>query len=186
MNPELSWIAEARKHVGHKEIGSTNKSPLIDSWCKELGSSWVIGQPWCGTFVAHCLKSSGFNKGSVNSRSPSWNKIRNNQANVYPVNWYGAKDYEKEGGYKLSKPCYGCVAVKSRNGGGHVCFVVGKTPQGKLVCLGGNQSNMVCYALYNQSEFDGFYWYGKTPNPSEARYNLPIITNVTATKVTES
>jgi alpha-D-ribose 1-methylphosphonate 5-triphosphate synthase subunit PhnG len=29
-------------------------------------------------------------------------------------------------GTKLAKPAYGCVAVKTRIGGGHVCFVVGK------------------------------------------------------------
>lgn len=186
MNSELKWIAEARKHVGHREIGSTNKSPLIDSWCRELDGAWVIGNAWCGTFVAHCLKTSGFTKGSVNSRLASWNKKRNDQCKVYPFNWYGAKDYINEGGYKLSKPAYGCVAVKSRTGGGHVCFVVGKNAKGQLVCLGGNQGNAVSYALYNTSDFDGFFWYGETSNPAEFRYNLPILSNITSTKVTES
>ena len=54
---ELDWIKEARKHVGLKELNGTNKHPTIDSWAKSLGASWVIGQPWCGTFVAHCLKT---------------------------------------------------------------------------------------------------------------------------------
>ena len=48
---ELDWIKEARKHVGLKELNGTNKHPTIDSWAKDLGASWVIGQAWCGTFI---------------------------------------------------------------------------------------------------------------------------------------
>lgn len=187
MNPELDWIKEARKHIGLKELNGTNRHPTIDAWAEDLGASWVIGQAWCGTFVAHCLKTAGFTRGTISSRHAQWNKKRNDQAGIYPYNWYGAKDYINEGGYKLAKPAYGCVAVKSRTGGGHVCFVVGKDKTtGKLVCLGGNQSNMVCFALYSESEFDGFYWYGKTANPAQSRYNLPILTGVTATGVSEA
>ena len=75
--------------------------------------------------------------------------------------------------------------LKTRNGGGHVTFVVGKTKDGKLVCLGGNQNNMVNYAVYSASVFDEFRWYGRGTRPLDGRYNLPIL-NVTATKVTEA
>jgi len=79
------------------------------------------------------------------------------------------------------------VAVRTRKGGGHVCFVVGRDQKtGKLVCLGGNQSNMVCYALYAESEFQEFRWYGKTSRPAEHRYNLPLMSGVTATQITEA
>lgn len=166
MKPELDWINEARKHLGLKELNDSNKHPTIDAWAKELNGSWVIGQPWCGTYVAHCLKSAGVK---------------------YPKNWYRALAYASEGGVKLKKPAYGCVAVKTRNGGGHVCFVVGRDKKtNKLVCLGGNQSNMVCFALYAESDFDAFMWYGKTNTPAQNRYDLPILSGVTATKVTDS
>ena len=166
MKPELDWINEARKHLGLKELNGSSKHPTIDGWAKNLGASWVIGQPWCGTYVAHCLKTAGVK---------------------YPKNWYRALAYASEGGVKLKKPAYGCVAVKSRNGGGHVCFVVGRDQKtNKLVCLGGNQSNMVCFALYAESDFDAFMWYGKTNSPAQNRYDLPILSGVTATKVTES
>lgn len=162
---ELDWIKEAKKFLGHREIGATNKSPIIDGWAKELGATWVIGQPWCGTYIAHCLKNAGIK---------------------YPKHWYRALDYLNYGA-KLKKPAYGCVAVKTRNGGGHVCFVVGRDKKtNKLVCLGGNQSNMVCYALYAESDFEGFMWYGKTSNPAANRYDLPLISGITATKVTEA
>ena len=163
---ELDWIKEARKHVGLKELNGTNKHPTIDSWAKSLGASWVIGQAWCGTLVAHCLKTAGIK---------------------YPKNWYRALAYSTEGGVKLSKPAYGCVAVKTRKGGGHVCFVVGRDKTtGKLVCLGGNQSDMVCYALYKESDFESFMWYGKTNSPAQSRYNLPVLQGISKTNVTES
>lgn len=184
---KLAWIAEGEKFLGHAEIGSTNRSPIIDGWWKECGAAWAMGQPWCGAFVAHCLKAAGFTRGTVSSRNPNWNKKRYNKAGVYPYNFYGAKDYMHEGGYKLTKPCVGAVAVKSRSGGGHVCFVVGVTPSGRLVVLGGNQGNKVCYTTYAVSDFDGgFYWYGRTPNPSSSRFKLPVMTNVSSTKLTEA
>ena len=65
--------------------------------------------------------------------------------------------------------------------------MVGKNKvSGKLVCLGGNQSNMVCYALYNESDFEAFMWYGQTSNPAQHRYDLKLLSNVKATGVTES
>ena len=43
-----------------------------------------------------------------------------------------------------------------------MCFVVGRDQKTKkLVCLGGNQSNAVSYALYSDGEFQEFRWYGK-------------------------
>lgn len=184
---KLDWIAEGEKFLNHAERGGTNRSPTIDKWWNECGASWAKGQPWCGVFVAHCLRASGFARGKVNSRHPNWNKKRNDQFGVYPYNFYGAKDFIHEGGFKLNKPCVGCVAVKSRVGGGHVCFVVGKTPSGKLVVLGGNQGNKVCYTTYDVSEFDGgFFWYGRTAQPASHRFNLPVIKHVSQTKLTEA
>lgn len=168
---ELSWIAEARKHIGKREIGSTNTSADIEAWQQYiLGTPvkkghWLYGVAWCGTYVAYCLKKSGI---------------------AIPKHWYRALDY-LTAGHKLKKPAYGCVAVKTRNGGGHVCFVVGRdTKTGKLVCLGGNQSNMVCLALYNESDFEAFMWYGKTSRPLDSRYDLPKMNGVKNTGVTEA
>lgn len=167
--PELSWIAEAKKHLGHKEIGTTNTSPLIESWQKYLLNSnhipdYLYKTPWCGCYIGNALKLNGIS---------------------IPKHWYRALDYCNYG-VKLSKPAYGCVAIKTRDGGGHVCFVVGRDVKtGKLVCLGGNQSSMVCYALYSDSDFKEFRWYGKTNSPNAGRYNLPKLSGITATKVTE-
>lgn len=164
MKPELDWIKEARKHIGLKEIKSSNKNQTIEKWTKDLKGLWMYGQPWCGTFIAHCLKTSGVS---------------------YPKHWYRALDYLNYGA-KLKQPCYGCVAVKTRKGGGHVTFVVGQTPDGKLVCLGGNQNDSVNLTVYSKNDFEAFMWYGKTTTPSNTRYQLPIITNVKTGTVKEN
>lgn len=160
---ELDWIKEAKKHVGKHEVKDVS---FIREMNKYLNApSYITTKTaWCGTFVSYCL----------------------NQFNIKtPTHWYRALDYITMG-TKLSKPAYGCVAIKTRKGGGHVCFVVGRTKDNKLVCLGGNQSDMVCYALYNESDFEEFRWYGRTPNPAAIRYALPLINGVSKTKVTES
>ncbi|WP_024435547.1 TIGR02594 family protein, partial [Acinetobacter baumannii] len=160
------WIAEAKKHLGLQEIPGKQHNPTILKWLSELKAWWADDETaWCGTFVAHCLKSAGI---------------------AYPKHWYRALDYVNYG-TKLAKPAYGCVAIKTRKGGGHVCFVVGRDKKsGKLVCLGGNQSNKVCYALYNDSDFQEFRWYGRTTQPASKRYNLPQLSGVTAIRVTEA
>lgn len=164
-NPELSWIATGRQYLGETEIKGPKHNPKILHMLDSLGAWWRNDEEaWCGVFVAYCLQQSGVK---------------------YPKHWYRALDYLNYGA-KLNKPAYGCVAVKSRKGGGHVCFVVGQTAAGKLVCLGGNQSDKVCFALYNVSDFEQFRWYGKTSNPAAHRYTLPTLTNITQTKVTEA
>lgn len=163
--PELAWIAEARKHIGLKEIKGSKHEPVIITWLKKLKAWWFEDESaWCGTYVAHCLHIAGV---------------------PYPKHWYRALDYLNYGS-KLKKPCYGCVAVKKRTGGGHVCFVVGKTEDDRLVCLGGNQGDKVSYAMYKASDFEAFMWYGFTDSPSPHRYDLPLIKGVSATKVTEA
>ena len=161
---ELDWIATGKQYVGLREVKGARHNPNIQMMLKYLGAWWNDDEtPWCGVFTAYCLKKNGI---------------------VIPKHWYRALDY-KNYGAKLSKPCYGCIAIKTRKGGGHVCFVVGKTKDGRLVCLGGNQNDMVCYAVYKSSDFEEFRWYGRGTRPLEGRYNLPVL-NVSATKVTEA
>lgn len=113
----------------------------------------------CGTFVAHCLQTA---------------------KRAIPKEWYRAKAYIGYG-TPLKEPAYGCIAVKSRKGGGHVFFVVGKTASGDLVGLGGNQGNSVCYAKFKPSDIDYFCWpdqlNGSPSFPDSTRYVLPLFNN---------
>ena len=155
---ELPWIKWAKSKLGLKEIIGTKHNPEILDWVKELGGTWRDDEtPWCGTFVAIALK-----RGSrAISKSFAW-----------------AKSYLNYG-TKLTKPCYGCIGVMGRaGGGGHVTFIVGKTRDGSLVCLGGNQGNQVCLAKYPVSRFLGFVFPekvdGSKSSPADYRYDLPI------------
>lgn len=109
----------------------------------------------CGTFVAHCLSFAD---------------------RAVPVHWYRARAY-LDYGTRLRKPAYGCLAVKSRVGGGHVFFVVGELEDGSLVGLGGNQGDAVTYARFSRDSIDGYIWpawgNGVPSMPSPERYVLP-------------
>ena len=68
-----------------------------------------------------------------------------------------AKSYLSWGEY-LAKPIYGCVVIFSRDGGGHVGFVVGKTDNGDLLVLGGNQSDAVNIKAFSTERVSGYRW----------------------------
>lgn len=169
---ELDWIKEARKHVGLKEDTSKNRhNPTIVSWLKKMGSfsgearSWYFEDdtPWCGLFVGYCLGVS----------------------NRYVIqHWYRAKAWADAKMTRLDKPAYGCIAVYSREGGGHVAFVVGVDEQGRVMCLGGNQGNKVSIVPFAKDREATYLWPSKkslggagasVPDPS--RYNLPVLSS---------
>jgi uncharacterized protein (TIGR02594 family) len=158
---ELAWIAEARKYIGLKEITGKNDHDLLDKGWLSFGQKWLFGQPWCGLFVAHCLR----------------------YANRYVVPlWFRARAWESDNMTKLKAPAYGCIVTFTRQGGGHVGFVVGKNAQGNIMVLGGNQSNMVNIAPFAQNRVTGYYWPAfniegriSKSTPAQERYNLPLL-----------
>lgn len=163
---ELPWLAEARKHIGLKEIPGAKHNPVIQSWLKEMGSfpgaakSWYSDDetPWCGLFVGYCLGKAG---------------------RAVIKDWYRAKAWAAAGLTKLPDPAYGSIGFKSRQGGGHVFFVVGKDAKGRILGLGGNQGNTISIVPFNPADIDGYFWpsklVGLTPVPSfptPERYRL--------------
>lgn len=153
--PELPHVAIARKYIGLSEIGATNKHPTIDAWAKSLSGKWLIGQPWCGTFAAAVLKEAGL-------------------ANSIPKDFFRASAWS-EAGTKLDKPAYGCIVTFTRDGGGHVGFVVGKTASGNLKVLGGNQGDSVCINDFSPSRVTAYRWVSTGSVPNEHRYDLPVL-----------
>lgn len=163
---ELPWLAEARKHIGLKEIPGAKHNPVIQAWLKEMGSftgaakSWYSDDetPWCGLFVGYCLGKAG---------------------RAVIKDWYRAKAWAAAGLTKLPAPAYGSIGFKSRQGGGHVFFVVGKDAKGRILGLGGNQGNTISIVPFNPADIDGYFWpsklVGLTPVPSfptPERYRL--------------
>lgn len=122
---EPRWITEAKKKIGQKEIvGPRNNSWIANGWAT-LGAPWFNSDetPWCGFFVADCLHAAGLpypGRGSF-ARALNW------------VKW-GTE----------TTPRVGAIGVKTRDGGGHVFFIVGITKDGAYYkALGGNQGNEV-------------------------------------------
>lgn len=148
------WLIEAEKHIGLKEVPGVGNNPTIVKWLTKLKAWWRNDlEPWCGTFAAWSLLAAGI---------PA------------PSAWYRAKAYLNWGN-ALAAPAYGCIVVFTRTGGGHVGFVVGRDEHGRLMVLGGNQSqDRVSIAPFEQSRVAGYRWPRGTIEPS---YSLPIITS---------
>ncbi len=156
---DLPWIEEGRKFLGLKEETGNNDHPKLDAGWVLYGASWLRGQAWCGLGVRHCLsKASRY---------------------VVPF-WFRARAWESDKMTKLRKPAYGCIVTFTRDGGGHVGFIVGMDKAGNLMVLGGNQKNEVNISPFDVRRATGYYWPshvvdGKpvktTPLPH--RYKLP-------------
>lgn len=167
LTKELPWIAEARKDMGIAEIVGGKENPKITQYWQEVFSAkgqtdklcqgvWrTENTPWCAGFVSAKLAEVGLVK---------------HIPEAFPM----ARSYEKAG-TKLDKPAYGCVVVFSRNGGGHVGFVVGKDRQGHIMVLGGNQGDAVNIKPFVPSRVTAYRWCGTQSQPASFRYDLPVL-----------
>lgn len=139
------WIIEAQRHIGLKEIKGSKHNNFIIVWLKSLKAWWSDDEtPWCGTFVAHCMKTANC---------------------VLPKYWMRAKDWLNWGKI-IDKPFVGCIVVFERQGGGHVGFIVGRDENNNLMVLGGNQGDSVKISPFSVDRVLGYRW------PNE--YQLPI------------
>jgi uncharacterized protein (TIGR02594 family) len=167
----FSWVTEARKHIGQKEV----PGPGVNAWIRDLwhglpGGPWFwkhYGQddsklPWCGAFCAGVFKRCGI---AIPQRYAS------------AVSWL-------EWGQKINAPAFGCVVVFSRHGGGHVGIVVGKDQRGRLMVLGGNQGDAVSVAPFDRARVTGYRWPPGVPVPSLA--TLPTVTSSAASSRNEA
>ena len=152
---ELNWINTARQFIGLQEVKGTKHNPAISHMLNEMGKfsneakAWWRDDdtPWCGLFVGYVLgKSDRF----------------------VVKEWYRAKEWASPLLTKLNSPAYGSIAVLSRQGGGHVGFVVGTDAQGNIMLLGGNQNDRVQISPFKPDRIDGYYW------PSRWIYGEPM------------
>lgn len=169
---ELPWIDRARQYLGLQEDTRRlhHNEQLLDmlesmgSFNGEARAWWDDDEtPWCGLFVGYAL---GLSQRYVVKE------------------WYRASAWGDSLMTSLPRPAYGCIVTFTRNGGGHVGFVVGRDQQGNLMVLGGNQGNAVSIAPFAESRATGYYWPSRvgdgvfTPSrPHRNRYNLPVLTS---------
>ncbi len=139
---ELPWIAEARRLNGIRETKGIQHHPEIVKMWKDIKRGGIKDDetPWCAALVGACLERVGI-------RSTRFESARSYLA----------------GGKGLSEPRYGCIAVFTRKGGGHVGFVVGVDAKGNLLVLGGNQSDAVNIKAFQRSRVTGYRWPDSVP-----------------------
>lgn len=141
---EPFWLTVARRNMNVVETPGKATTPAIARWLLNLKAWWKDDEtPWCGVFVAECLREAGQSR---------------------PQHWYRALAW-KDWGLRLDAPTLGCVVVFARQGGGHVGFFVGYDEQGRFMVLGGNQGNRVSIAPFDGSRIVGFRWPSETPLP---------------------
>lgn len=147
----MKWIDEAKKFIGLAEVKGAKHNPEIVQFWKDIKRGGIKDDetPWCAAFVGAMLERVG----------------------IKSSRFEGAKSY-LEWGEKLDRPVVGCVVVFSREGGGHVGFVVGQDKAGNILVLGGNQSDAVNVKGFALSRVTGYRWPAGEPMP---RGELPVL-----------
>lgn len=139
---EPPWLDTAREYIGLSEIPGTGTNSTIRAWLERLKAWWRDDEtPWCGAFVAYCMDVNAF---------------------AIPKYWMRARDWANWG-RELMTPIPGCIVVFSRQGGGHVGFVVGKDADDRLLVLGGNQGNRVSIATFTRDRVLAYRWPTEQP-----------------------
>ncbi|MES2157466.1 MAG: TIGR02594 family protein [Pseudomonadota bacterium] len=125
-----AWLMAARALNGTREAAGSANNATILGWAKHLTMK-VVGiaynadsVPWCGLFVAHCLRIGGVDLSAmrVGVRAKAW------------ADWGSA--------IAADRLAPGAILVFDRAGGGHVAFYVGEDASHYHV-LGGNQGDAV-------------------------------------------
>lgn len=141
MSNEAGWLVFARGFIGQKELFGLKSNPWIVKLWDKAAWLWKTKAddsqlPWCGAFVAHCLRLDGLTP---------------------PKNWFRASAYA-DYGTPLTQPVLGCIGVMTREGGGHVGFVVGQDNAGNILLIGGNQGDAVKVSAFKRDRFTHFVW----------------------------
>lgn len=154
---EPKWLTEARRYIGEREIKGARHNPLIVQMWADIHRRGIDNDetPWCAAFVGAVLEHTGIKS----TRFESAGSYRG---------W----------GSQLLQPALGCVAVFTRDGGGHVGFVVGQNQRGDLMVLGGNQSDAVNIRSFSRSRVSGYRWPAGVQDLPQA---LPILSGVEST-----
>ena len=123
----------AEKELGVAEIPGAEHSARVLEYHQATSLKASTDEiPWCASFVNWVLKQMG-EEGTNSAAARSFLK------------W----------GVPLKTPVKGCIAVFTRDGGGHVAFF-DRMEGSRVYCLGGNQNNKVQVSGYPKSRLMGF------------------------------
>jgi len=133
------WMDFMMARYGWNE--SKNDAELAKFWkyTNVPGFKTVRGSDhaWCAMIVCAALEETGF-ESTKNAAAISYDSYGN----------------------PIKAPKFGAIITVSRSGGSgrHVTFFSHFDTQGNLVCLGGNQSDSICYAVYSPSRVKSINW----------------------------
>jgi uncharacterized protein (TIGR02594 family) len=129
---QAPWMKTAEAEIGVSEkSGKRKANPRILEYFKASrywGTDDSGGRnAWCGSFVAWVMKQNDITPVAKAFRAKAWENF----------------------GQKIDGPVYGAIGIKSRKGGGHVAFIVGRNEDAtKYYMLGGNQGDKVQISEY--------------------------------------
>jgi uncharacterized protein (TIGR02594 family) len=128
------WLEVAEKEVGQHEVKGGENPRIIEyhDTCTLHAKEDEI--PWCSAFVNWCMKQAGI-VGTGSAAAKSW------------LGW----------GVPLEIPSLGCVCVvrdvrQPEGAGYHVALWQGES-EGRLILLGGNQSDSVKVSSFGLATF---------------------------------
>jgi uncharacterized protein (TIGR02594 family) len=134
---EPAWIQWARKQLGQHEVPGPGDNPVIAAWYHLTTldpSNWHDAIAWCAVFLNAALMLNNIKT------------IRSARA----VDWL-------EWGKAVSSPQKGDVVVFDwGNGGHHVAFFLRDLGNGRIECIGGNQSDAVTITSFPESAVMGY------------------------------
>lgn len=129
------WHRIARESIGIKEIpGARHNATILEMHDTTTLSANDDETPWCSSAMNYWMKLAGrpFTRSAA---AKSW------------LGW----------GVALDVPRIGCVVVLKRDGGHHVGLFEG-FHNGRIMLLGGNQSNTVSIDDFDTKDVLGYRW----------------------------
>jgi uncharacterized protein (TIGR02594 family) len=141
----------AQKEIGVSEVPGPRSNPRIVEYHKATSLDPKLrndNTPWCSSFVNWVVQQGGL-MGTNSASALSW----------------------RQWGNDAHGPSLGAIAVLDYGSGhGHVAFVAGVTTAGRVILLGGNQSDQVRYSVFGASRIVGY----RVPGSSMSYNSAPV------------
>lgn len=122
------------------------------------GADSLSTTPWCASFVNYCLREAGLEPGRRHMSSYTFGE-------------------DKTLFVPIKQPIYGAIRFSTRDGGGHVCFVYGCIGS-KLVILGGNQTDQLCFQLRDKVEAGSVFYVPMSYKDTAATASAAVLPDI--------
>jgi len=142
-------LQEAKNYGGYFEGDDTKLSKRIKAEYFSIKNEATTSKSdptkvsWCAVFASWCLQKAGY-------ANPSTCRALEFDPD-YIHEGPGKEDKKLSHMRKISEPVYGCIIVwkNKSDGGGHVAFYYGKTLEGNIIPIGGNQGSSLQFSNRN-------------------------------------